>query len=84
MFVVDSRFFRKFVVDARKFVVDALCKILWHNVLCYAIKVTKKKLKITVKQWGVSFWFIEVASLHFSACFFDTTSFWRMGASENR
>jgi hypothetical protein len=35
MFVVDSRFFRKFVVDARKFVVDArkfvvddLCKIL--------------------------------------------------------
>ena len=35
MFVVDSRFFRKFVVDARKFVVDArkfvvdaLCNIL--------------------------------------------------------
>ena len=57
MFVVDNRFFRKFVVDARKFVVDArkfvvddLCKILQHNVLYYAIKVTKKELKITVKQ----------------------------------
>ena len=34
-----------------------------------AEKVTKKKLKITVKQWSVFFWFIEVASLHFSACF---------------
>ena len=35
-----------------------LCKILQHNVLCYAVKVTKKKLKITVKP--VSYTHLDV------------------------
>ena len=91
IFVVDNRFFRKFVVDARKFVVDArkfvvddLCKILQHNVLCYAVKVTKKKLKITVKQWSVSFLVYRGRFAPLFSVFFDTTNFRRMGETGNK
>ncbi|EOR96811.1 MULTISPECIES: hypothetical protein, partial [Phocaeicola] len=75
---------RKFVVDARKFVVDDLCKILQHNVLCYAIKVTKKKLKITVKQWSVSFLVYRGRFAPLFSVSFDTMNFRRMGEGENR
>ena len=55
-----------------------------HNVLCYAIKVTKKKLKITVKQWSVSFLVYRGRFAPLCSVFFDTTNFRRMGESGNR
>ncbi|EOS04806.1 hypothetical protein C801_04065, partial [Bacteroides uniformis dnLKV2] len=75
---------RKFVVDVRKFVVDDLYKILQINMLHYAIKVTKKKLKITVKQSSVSFLVYIGRFAPLFSVFFNTTNFRRMGERGNR
>ena len=49
-----------------------------------AEKVTKKKLKITVKQWSVSFLVYRGRFAPLFSVLFDTTNFRRMGESGNR
>lgn len=52
--------------------------------LDHAVKVTKKELKITVKQWSVSFLVYRGRFAPLFCVFFDTTNFRRMKESENR
>lgn len=57
--------------------------------MCYIAKkgtekVTKKELKITVKQWSVSFLVYRGRFAPLFSVFFDTTNSRRMGESENR
>ena len=49
-----------------------------------AEKVTKKKLKITVTQWSVSFLVYRGRFAPLFSVFFDTMNFRRMGESGNR
>ena len=77
-FVVDGG---KFVVDGGKFVVDEVCKILEENVLWYGVKVSKKKVKIRVKEWSVCFLVYRGGLGGVLRVFFDRRNLGRMGES---